>query len=92
MKAEKFSIQACCGKKAIIFKIDGIINNNLLNQFIRLGFKEYSHFTKAGILYVDNEEFIVTGPMGTDKLQVKCRKSNCDEKLNNFDNLLLQLE
>ena len=91
MKFERFSIQACCGKKAIIFKIDQSIGGNLISQLIGLGYKEHTHFTKAGILYADNLDFIVTGPIGSDKLQVKCKSGNCDQKLNDFEALLTQM-
>lgn len=92
MKFEKFKIQACCGKKAIIYKLDRSITQELINKFASLGYKEHLNFTKAGIMYADNLEFILTGPIGSDKLQVKCKKSDCDQKLNNFEALLTQLE
>lgn len=92
MKVERFSIQACCGKKAIIFKIGQPITENFILLLVAQGYKEHTHFTKAGILYADNLDFIVTGPIGSDKLQVKCKKGSCDEKLNDFEALLTRLE
>lgn len=92
MKAQRFTIQACCGRTSIIFKTDTPITSNTLKSLIKLGFIETEHFTKAGILYVDNMDFIITGPLGSDRLQVKCKKSDCNEKINDFENLLPQLE
>lgn len=93
MKIEKFTINSCCGKKSIIFKTDQPLTKHLLKCLVNLGFKESNHFTSAGILYVDNLDFIVTGPLGSNRLQVKCKKQvNCDQKLNDFENLLLKLE
>lgn len=92
MKAEKFTIQACCGRTSIIFKTDTPITAKTLNSLVRLGFVESEHFTKAGILYADNPDFIVTGPIGSDRLQVKCKKSECNQKINDFEALLPQLE
>jgi hypothetical protein len=92
MQFERFSIQACCGKKAIIFKIGQPITEKTILQLVAQGYKEHTHFTKAGILYADNLDFIVTGPIGSDKLQVKCKKGSCDQKLNDFEALLAQLE
>lgn len=92
MKIERFTLQSCCGGKSIVFKIGQPLTKELLAIFVdSLGFKESTHFTKAGILYADNKDFIVTGPFGSDKLQVKCRKSNCDQKLNDFESLLSTL-
>lgn len=91
MKAERFTIQACCGKTSIIFKIDQPLDKNHLNKLIEFGFKEAEHFTKAGILYADNLDLIVTGPFGSDRLQVKCKIANCNQKVNDFEVLLAQL-
>lgn len=91
MKIERFTIQACCGGTAIIFKTSEPISKELLTALVSVGFKESLHFTKAGILYADNLDFIVTGPFGTNKLQVRCRKKDCEQKLNDFEALLLTL-
>ena len=91
MKVEKFTVQACCGKTTTIFKTDQAITKEFLTKLISVGFNEATHFTQAGILYADNMDFIVTGPFGSDRLQVKCKKANCDQKLNDFEVLMLQL-
>lgn len=91
MKIERFTMQSCCGGKSIIFKIGQPITKDILSIFVNLGFVESTHFTKAGILYATNKDFILTGPFGSDKLQVKCRKSDCDQKLNDFESLLSNL-
>lgn len=91
MKVERFTIQACCGKTSIIFKTDQPISREHLNKLVSLGFREADHFTKAGILYADNLDLIVTGPFGSDRLQVKCKVTDCSQKINNFEELLTQL-
>ena len=91
MKVERHTIQACCGKKAIIFRTDQPITKEVLSSLISLGFTESQHFTKVGILYVDNLDFIMTAPFGADRIQVKCKNPNCTEKLNDLENLLLQI-
>ena len=92
MKTERFSVNSCCGAPSIIFKIGRSIDMNLLNIFKGLGFNESQHFTKVGILYVDNLEFIITGPIGSNKLQVKCKKSDCEKRLIEFEIMLQQIE
>lgn len=92
MKAEKFVVQACCGKTSIMFKTDTPITTNTLKSLVNLGFIEAQHFTQSGILYVDNQDLIITGPIGSDRLQVKCKKSNCNQKVQEFEALLPQLE
>ena len=90
MKVDRFTVKSCCGGKSIIFKTDLPISKDLIVWFTKLGFKESPNFSKVGILYVDNLDFIVTGSFGSNKLQVKCRRKDCDQKLNDFEGLLQQ--
>ena len=91
MRVEVFKILACCGKESTIFKTDKPLTKGHLSDLVKLGFIEQAHFTKAGILYATNVDFIVTGPLGSDKLQVKCKSKDCSKKLNELEDLLLQL-
>lgn len=91
MLVQRFTVNACCGKTSTVFKTDQPITKTHLEKLVSFGFIEQAHFTKAGILYADNLEFIVTGPFGTDRLQVKCKIASCDQKLNDLEGLLNQL-
>ena len=91
MKVTRFAVQACCGRTSIIFKTDRPISRDDLTALVRLGFLEAAHFTKAGILYVDNLDLTVTGPFGSDRLQVKCKHADRTQKMNDFEVLLQQL-
>ncbi len=92
MKIEKYTIQACCGRTSVIFKTDQPLSANHILELIKIGYVEHKHFTQAGILYVDNSDFILTGPIGSDRLQVKCKILNCETKLNELEKVLLKLE
>lgn len=91
MIVTRYNVQACCGKTAVIFKTDQPITKEHLTKMIAMGFREQTHFTQAGILYVDNLDFILTGPIGSDRLTVKCKQADCAEKMNNLEVLLQQL-
>lgn len=88
MKTERISIKACCGKSQIVFRLFQPISLALLEFVKSHNFHEQAHFTKAGVLYADNLELIVIGSFGTDKLQVKCKKDQCDQILADFEALL----
>lgn len=90
-KVERIIVQACCGKKQIIFKIGKPMTISFLDSLKSNGFTESAHFTKAGILYADNLDLTVTGPFGSDRLQAHCKKSDCDQIFNDFEELLLKL-
>lgn len=88
MKIDKLEIKSCCGNKSLILKIDKPITHNFLNLLIANGFKEQQHFTKAGILYADNQEMIIISPLGSNRIQIKCKKNNCEEKISDLEKLL----
>lgn len=93
MLITRYNIQSCCGRMGIIFKTDQPLTKNHLDSLVKLGFRESPHFTKAGILYVDNMDFILNGPLGSDRLTVKCKQNNaeCTKKLNDLEVLLKQV-
>ena len=91
MKIEKFSVKSCCGKTAVLFKMDACISEDFLNTLKKSGYIEAPYLTKAGILYVDNDYAILTGTFGSNNLQVKCRKDNCEETIDNIEKYLQQL-
>jgi len=80
-----------CGGKSLLLILGISISKDFLSLFQNNGFRELKHFTNAGILYVENDELIVHGPFGSNKLQVKCKKSECQEILNKLEELLQQL-
>lgn len=91
MDISKFSINSCCGRSSIIYKTEQPITISIISQLVSNGFNEQSHFTKAGILYVDNKEFIITGPIGSNKLQVKCKIANCEQNINIIEDLFKKI-
>ncbi len=91
MQVTRHTVQSCCGGTSLIFKTSRPILPKDIEGLVKLGFTEAAHFTKAGILYVQNDTLIVTGPIGSDRLQVKCKVSDCAQKVNDFEVLLEQL-
>ena len=92
MKITRYSVNACCGTTTHIWKLSNPINLNLLKSLTNLGFKEHSNFTSAGIMFMDNSVLTVNGAIGSDKLTVKCKKADCAQILNDFEDLLTKLE
>ena len=88
MKIEKIVVNACCGRKNIVFKLGQPIDLSLLDKFKSAGFTEQPHFTKAGMIYAENLDLVVSGPIGADRLNVRCKKTDCEEIVNNFEELL----
>lgn len=93
MKIEKFAVQSCCGTASVAFKLDTPISKAFLPLLVDKGYTAPSHFTKAGILYVENEGLIATGAFGSDILQIKCRiaKDKCEKFINTFEEILIAM-
>lgn len=89
MNFTKFAISSCCGKTSIIYKIDEPITTKHLDSFIKLGFNEHKNFTAAGIMYVTSKDFIITSPIGSNRVQLKMIGN--DIKINDFEALLKQI-
>jgi len=92
VKVERNLILGCkaCGKKMVYFKLDRPLDISLLDVLKSNGFTEARNFAKAGLIYADTKALIVSGPIGGDKLNVKCKKDDCDAFLNDLEELLIK--
>jgi hypothetical protein len=91
VKIERFATKACCGKQSLLLKIGKPLSTTFLPLFLKEGFVETPHFIKAGILYIQNDVIIVSGPFGQDKLQLSCKPINkalCKDAIEAFEKLL----
>ena len=91
MKIDRYVIQACCKRVQIVYRLDRPVDKSLIEVFKSNGFKELVHFTQAGLIYMESMDGVVSGPIGADKLNVKCKKDNCEPFLNNIEQLLIAI-
>lgn len=93
MKITKFSIQGCCGRTVLIWKTDQPLTKDHIAKFVAQGYIEQPNFTNAGMLYVYNPDFTLTGPLGSDRLTVNCKhkQPDCTQKINDLEVLLQQM-
>jgi hypothetical protein len=90
MKVERIVIQACCNKTQIVFRIDKPLDQSILDVLTSNGFTVNTTFSKAGMLYADNLDLIVSGPLGNNKINAKCKREGCEQFLNDFEALLIR--
>jgi len=93
MKIERFTASnSCskCGGSALMFILDCSVTRDFLVFFVANGYRELVQYTAAGILYVESDGLIVHGTFGSNKLQIKCKKPNCNDLLNDLEKLLQQ--
>jgi hypothetical protein len=91
MKLTKFTITACCGRTSIIYKTDKPILKEYIAKLVNLGFKEHDNFTKAGILYLENQNVIIQSPIGSDRIQIKLKQKADENVFNQIEELLSQI-
>lgn len=72
----------------VAFRLGSVLSMDFLPLLISKGFTEGKSFSKAGILYVENEALIATGAFNTNVLQIKCKNSNCNGAISALEELL----
>lgn len=77
-----------CTKPQIIFEADFSFENKHLQLFIKNGFIENVSYTKLGILYVEDDNLVGIGPIGANRLQIKCKTAKCNESIDKIEDLL----
>jgi len=91
MEIKQYKAKGCCGSSSLFFKISEPISQIIVDKFIDLGMIQEEHYSKAGIMYVHNSSFIITGPFGSNKVQFKCKQSPCAEHQQTLIRLLESL-
>lgn len=88
MKYERFAVRTCCKMMGVALKLGSVLSMDFLPLLIDKGFTENKSYTKAGILYVENEALIATGTFNANILQIKCKNSNCTSSIGVLEELL----
>lgn len=77
MDLKKFTVNACCGKTTTIYQTSKKLSKSMITDLVAKGFKENERFSKNNVLYLESDVFFLTGPVGSNRLQVKCKKGDC---------------
>lgn len=85
---KRFVTQSCCGKKTYIIETPKPIKKSQLPVFQEAGYLIAECYTIAGILWVKLGNLTATGSFGTTKVNIQCSGPDCEQKINEFENLL----
>jgi hypothetical protein len=85
---KKFVVEACCKKVVVIYKLGAPMTESLLDYFISNGFSALAHFRIKGMIYAQNGSITLTGPLGANRLHVKCEKDQCNQALIDLEALI----
>ena len=90
MKVDRLVVPAFCNTcpPSVSFKIDQPLNKDILPLLAKEGFVERPNFTKSNILYVESVSLIVSGMFGQNTIQTRCKIRDCQNFVNDFEQLL----
>ena len=92
VKRTKLKSSCNCGKEQLLLQVDFSFEKKHLNQFLSSNFREIKSYTNLGILYIEDDNLVAIGPFGSNRLQIKCKNSNCNLSLNIIENILKNME
>lgn len=81
---QKFNTKTCCGKTLVTWKLNFKVTKELIAS-LKPMFKEHEHFTKSGMLYMDNQSLVISGQIGSDSLQIRYKNKNCDQAVHDLE-------
>lgn len=91
MKYSKSEIKSCCGKISHMYKFEITTDKSFMQKFLDKGFIDAPFLTKCGVLYIENDDLILTGTLGGNSLQAKCKRVKCDDIFGSLEQLISEL-
>jgi hypothetical protein len=88
---QKFNTKTCCGKILVTWKLGFQVTKELIN-YLSNSFKEHNHFTKSGMLYMDNQSLVISGQLGSNSIQIRCKSKNCEQAMNDLESKISSYE
>lgn len=89
MELHKSKVEICCGKSNLIYQINDCVDESWIPFLEQNNFTILKPYLAAGILYAENKDVTVTATLGSNRINVKCRSSQCHEGTVGFEALLI---
>jgi len=89
IKISKKELQACCGKKQIIWKLNIPIKKDYLSILQQAGFHYVKTYFDAGMMYIEDKNLIATGIFGLNEITVKCKTKECTDSATKLEQIIL---
>jgi hypothetical protein len=80
-----------CSKPEIYLQTDYPLEIQHLQLLNEKGYKEIPRYTNLGILFVSNDDLIVRGAFGSNRLKIIYKKANSSESLDKLEAVLEEL-
>jgi hypothetical protein len=77
-----------CGNSQIILQTGGPLLKNHIVKFTNSNYKQNESYIKSGILYLENDDLIMMGPLGSNRMQIKCKRKDCDKSISQIESII----
>ncbi len=90
MKVGRLTVPAFCNTcpPSVSFKIDQPLHKDIIPFLVKEGFVERPNFTKSNIFYVESTNLVASGIFGQNTIQTRCKVRDCQNFVNDFEQLL----
>lgn len=72
-------VPACCGKTQTVLTLDRPIDVSVIQAMNDNGYQTLEHFAKAGMVYINHSEMIISGALGQNQLRIFCKQKDCQQ-------------
>ncbi len=80
-----------CSKKETFLELNFPLDFKHLPYFISLGYKEKKAYGNSGLFFIEDSTLIAIGPVGSNRLQIKCKKPQCLDSLDRLESLIKEM-
>lgn len=80
-----------CYKREIFLQLNFPLSFDDLPYFISIGYKEKKSYTNSGIFFLEGKNLIALGAVGSNRLKIKCKNSNCFEELSKLEVIIQEM-
>lgn len=91
VKRSSFGSNCNCSKPQMLLEFNFSLSKDHIAYFTANNFSDTKSYTKVGILYIEDTNLIAIGPFGSNRLQIKCKNSNCNGSLAILENLIINI-
>lgn len=81
-----------CSKQQLLLETNFPIMKEHLEYFIKNNYKDIKSYSNSGIFYIEDANLIAIAPFGTNRIQIKCKNSNCSASLDILEDLIKNIE
>lgn len=81
-------MNACCGKTQIILQLDFPLEKKHLQLFLNSNFIEVKNYINSGIMFVEDTNLTASGPIGSNRLQIRCKTTDCEKSSIIIENII----